>query len=115
GVADLMLTRQRLAGYEAVEIAHIENVLQSESKERVHRRSLVQEHELLSETEAVREEEQDLATSERFELQREAEQVLQQQTEFETSASGGGSFGPFSGQASVRYARHTARENASRT
>jgi hypothetical protein len=115
GVADLMVARQRLVRYEAGEIAHIENVLQSELKERVHRRSVLREEELVREEEVTRETNSDLATSERFELQREAERIFSEETQFETAASGGGSLGPFSGEASVRFARNTAREDAIRS
>ncbi len=114
-VADLMVTRQRLVGYEAGDIAHIENVLKGELKERMHRSSLLREEETVSESERIEEGTQDLSTNERFELQREAEQVLSTESQFETSASIGGSLGPFSGEASVRFARSTSREDASRS
>lgn len=115
GVADLMVTRQRLLGYEAGEIAHIENVLRSELRERVHRYLKKRDEQVIVETETTTEQTKDLATSDRFELQHEAESVLQDDTEREANASGGGSFGPFGGEASVHYARNTSRQDSERS
>ncbi len=36
GVADLLMVRQQLTGYERADVAHIENVLKGERKEREH-------------------------------------------------------------------------------
>ena len=76
GVADLMVVRQEIQRYEAGEVAHIENVLQGESKERTHRRAKRTEETFELETETTEESEKNLQTTERFELQRETKETI---------------------------------------
>lgn len=87
GMGDLMLVRQKLMRYEDGEVAHIENVLKGEYKERKHRRTRRVEEALLRETEKVEETEQDLQTTERFELQTELSQIIYEDMAFGTGVT----------------------------
>jgi hypothetical protein len=75
-VAELMLVEQKLSRYEMGEIAHIENVLKSEMRERKFRTSKTREESLMVETEETEEKENDLATTDRYELQNETQSVI---------------------------------------
>ena len=75
GTADLLVVKQQLVGYEAGEIAHIENILKGELHDRQTRRAETVETTTTTETETTKEEEQDLQTTERFEMRRESEAV----------------------------------------
>ena len=94
GVADLLMVRQELTRYQAREVAHIENVLAHELKSREHRRRSTTEETLLTETETSREEARELESTERFELQREIAETLQQDSRLEASVRVSGSYGP---------------------
>ena len=66
GLADLLVIRQELAGYELGEIAHVQNILRGERKEQVRRRVRLIEDERITEVETRREDEQAIETSERL-------------------------------------------------
>lgn len=76
GVADLLVVKQQLIGYETGEVAYIENILKGEAHRREVRRSETTEESTLTEQESLKEEERDLQSTERFELQRESQNVL---------------------------------------
>ena len=73
GIADLLVVKQQLTGYEAVDVAHIENVLKGERKLREHTRREETELITLAETETTTTEEHELETTDRFEMTRETE------------------------------------------
>lgn len=83
GVGELLIVRQQVIRYEPGEIAHIENVLQGEEKNRTHRRRDLTENIFVEETEIEREEERNLETAERFELSRESNEVIKEELKIE--------------------------------
>ncbi len=93
GVADLLVVRQQLLRYERGEIAHIENVMQSESRTRDHRRLERSETFLSTVTERVEETERELESTERFELQRASEETIEDITSREAGVTVTGSYG----------------------
>ncbi len=84
GVGDLHVVKQELQRYEAREIAHIENVLQGEQKERTHRRAKRTEETYLVETETTETIEKDLQSSERFELQKQTQENIKEDSQEES-------------------------------
>ncbi|WP_343606645.1 hypothetical protein [Fluviicola sp.] len=106
GVADLLVIKQQLLKYEMGEIAHIENILQSEKKEREHRKLERIEETYTTETETTTETQRDTQTTERFALEREISNVVQesqQNQSFNESGFGAtltASYGPASISAS---------------
>jgi len=62
--------RQQLIGYEMVEIAHIENIMLGETRERSHRRRVESETVVFRETETSTESEDTRETVDRFEMTR---------------------------------------------
>jgi hypothetical protein len=94
GIADLMVVEQDLLRYELGEIAHIENVLKSETRSRTFKTSQTTERTDTTETETTEEKSQDLSSTERFELQTESQTVIN-----DTASKSGGltihaSYGP---------------------
>ncbi len=94
GFADLMVVEQELLGYRLGEIAHIENVLKSEIRERRFRTMTTTERSTLTETEVTNEKIQDLVSTERFELQTESEKVINENTSTEVGLTVNASYGP---------------------
>lgn len=93
GVADLLLVQQELKCYQAREVAHIENVLKGEQKEREHKRTITSEEFLLTEEETTTEEERELESTERFEMQREANETIRQDASLEAGLKVSGKYG----------------------
>ncbi len=78
GVGDLKVVKQWLVAYQAGEISDIHNMMQGEHKDRVHRR-LEKTQELFSYSSSESSEtSRDTQSADRFEVKREAEQVLKQ-------------------------------------
>jgi hypothetical protein len=75
-VADLFIVKEKLARYEAGDIASIENILAGEKKVRRHRNFYRTEDTLESETETVTLEERDHQVGEKFSLQSEVKNTV---------------------------------------
>ncbi|MBA4143713.1 MAG: hypothetical protein H0X43_12105 [Nitrosospira sp.] len=94
GIMDLLLVKQQLTGYEGAEVSHIANILKGEKKDRVHRTRLETETIILTEREVETTTERSLETTDRFEIRRESEKALQEETAVKGSASIKASYGP---------------------
>lgn len=94
GVSDLMLIEQKLLRYELGEIAHIENVLKSEVRERKLKTSKTTEQSTFTETEDTDEKQKDLTTTDRYELQNEIQKVISEDTSKEAGVTVTASYGP---------------------
>jgi hypothetical protein len=90
----LRKTKHHIRRYEAEEIAHVENVVIGESKKRETRRLRRTEETTIFEEEITQEEERDLQTTERMELEREAQVTLKQSQQFKVGASISAGYGP---------------------
>ena len=76
GVGDLKVVKQWLLGYKIGEISHIDNVLLGETKSRVHRHLEKTEDVFTLTSEQQEETTRDTQTTDRFEIKREAENVV---------------------------------------
>jgi hypothetical protein len=94
GMADLLIVKQEIQKYEAGEVAHIENVLQGEFKERSHRRTKVTEEIITEEAERIEETERDLQSTERFELKNNSEKTIKEDMKVEAGVQVTASYGP---------------------
>lgn len=114
GIGDLTVVRQKLARYEAGEIAHIENIMAHERRARNHRR--LQQYELTTVVEKVHEEEnkRDLQSTERFELQQEIQKTIRSETSFQAGVDISGGFGPVKITASAKYATNDSVEESNK-
>jgi hypothetical protein len=115
GIADLMIVEQKLARYELGEIAHIENVLEKETRERRFRTSTTTEESALIETETTDEKEKDLSSTERFELQSETQNVINENASLEAGLTVNASYGPsVDATATLNAASSSARQHSDR-
>jgi hypothetical protein len=94
GVADLLVVKQQIKRYEAGEIAHVENVLAGEKKSRAHRQLDRVEETTMTESETTRQQETELTTADRFELNRETSQTIKEDQQVGLGLSLSGKYGP---------------------
>jgi hypothetical protein len=94
GVAELMVVKQQITRYEPGEIAHIENVLDGESKIRRHRKLDRIEEETVSFNEETTTQERELEATERFELNKETTTTVQRDQKRGFGLSLSGRYGP---------------------
>jgi hypothetical protein len=112
GIADLMVVEQELARYELGEISHIENVLQSELREHKLMTSQITDVTNLTETEVTDQKTQDLQSTDRFELQTEAQNVITSDTSKEDGVTLTASYGPVSLTANYNATSNTATQDS---
>jgi hypothetical protein len=106
GVGDLLVVRQELKAYELTDFAHVENVLAGELREREHRRLRVREETITTETEQETQKDRDLQSTDRNEMQTEAEKTLKSEMGIDAGLQLSGSYGPtvsFSSSLSVSF------------
>jgi hypothetical protein len=116
GIADLLVVKQQLIGYEAADVAHIENVLRGESKEREHTRRRETEEITFVETELTTTEERELESTSRFELSRETSTTINEDASLKAGLTVSGKYGPtveFSASAEGSVSR--SKEEATKT
>ena len=94
GVGDLLIVKQVLKAYELADFAHVENVLAGELRDRQHRRLSQREEIIINESETETEKERSLQTTERNEMQNEAEKTVKEQTQLDAGLQVSGSYGP---------------------
>lgn len=115
GMGYANIIRQELVKYEADEIAHIENILARESKEKTHRNLKIKEESFFSESERNEETETNTKTTDRFELSKEVNTLVSQATQFEAGVSLSAGYGPVSLTANVGYATASSSSEATST
>ena len=93
GVGDLLKVEQILKAYELSDFAHVENILAGEEHYRNHRRLNVREETVEFETEEETQSERDLQSTERNEMQTEAEKTVRSQFELDAGVHVTASFG----------------------
>lgn len=116
GVADLLVVRQQLTGYEGADVAHIENVLRGERKLREHSRRQETEVITVSETEVTTSDERELETTDRFEMTREASETIKEDVALKAGLNITGKYGPvveFSASAEGSFQR--SKEEATKS
>ena len=93
GWGDLVVARERLAGYRAREIAHIENILPGETKLREHERTSKTKEVVETETITETETELDSQTTDRYELQTQSQDSIQQNFSIQSGVNTSGRYG----------------------
>jgi len=110
-IGELLVVRQKPKAYELADIAHIENILIGEERERVHRRLRQTEEEITSTTISETESERDSQTTEREEISSEIAKEVSSRVQAGGELSLSGKYGPsvkFSSSASAEYERTSA-------
>ncbi|MCD9098023.1 hypothetical protein LU699_13230 [Luteimonas fraxinea] len=118
GIADLLMVRQQLIGYERADVAHIENVLRGEKKEREHTTRRETEELTFRETEVSTSEERELETTDRFEMTRESSETIKEDASLKAGLTVSGKYGPTveftaSAEGSMSRSKEEATKSAS--
>lgn len=119
GIADLLVVKQQLVRYEAADLAHIENILKGEKKEREHIRRRETEELVFRETEITTSEERELESTNRFEMSRETSQTIKEDASLKAGLSVSGKYGPTvefsaSAEGSVSRSKEEATNSAAK-
>ncbi|MFN8591662.1 MAG: hypothetical protein U0031_09410 [Thermomicrobiales bacterium] len=119
GIADLLVVKQQLIGYEGADIAHIENVLKGERKEREHTRRRETEELTFRETETISSEERELESTDRFEMTRETSATIREDASLKAGLNISGKYGPTvefsaSAEGSMSRSKEEATKSATR-
>lgn len=112
GIGDLKVVKQTLLAYVAGEVAHIENVLKGESKERTHRKLDRTETTIFTSVEETKDTERDTQSTDRFELKREAEQTLKEDMSVKAGLTVTASYGPVVATATGDFAYSTSKQES---
>ncbi|NGM84207.1 hypothetical protein G5B47_17480 [Paenibacillus sp. 7124] len=112
GIGDLKVVKQTLLQYVPGEVAHIENVLKGESKERKHRKLDRTETTLFTSEEETKENERDTQSTDRFELKREVEQTIKEDLSLKAGLTVTSSFGPVITTATGDLAYSTSKQES---
>ena len=116
GVTDLLIVEQQRVRYQASEIAHIENVLEGEQFKRSHRKFTRIEELLETEAEVSEENERDIQSSEKFELEKEVSSLIKEEQKINLGTRVSASYGPFvSVESEFGLENLNASEKAQRT
>ena len=95
GIGDLLMVREHVLRYEGGDLAHVENVLKSETLSRDTRRLERTETTILQETETTKEQTCDTQTTDRFSLKRETSDTIKSDSSFKAGVSVDAKYGPF--------------------
>ncbi len=94
GIADLLVVREHVLRYEPGEIAYVENVAKKELLKRVTNRKETSESSTLTTTTLATQTEHDLQTSNRFDLQRQSQSVVNQSVASVPGVGSSEAYGP---------------------
>lgn len=115
-IADLKVVRTGPPRYVPGAIAHVENVMGRESRERTFRTLEQVETTTVTETETTRETSQELGTNSQLTLQQEASSAISEATQMEAGVKISASYGPaVDVDLDARVARQDSREESART
>ncbi len=114
GIGDLKVVKQKLLAYVPGEVAHIENVLKSEFKERKHRTLDRTETIVFSSEEETHETERDTQTTDRFEVKKEAEQTIKEDMGVKAGVTVTGQFGPVTVTTQGDFAYSTSKQESTK-
>ncbi|MET8093392.1 hypothetical protein [Micromonospora sp. NPDC005220] len=115
GVGDLKVVKQTLLGYAPGEVAHIENVLKGEHRERVHRMLDRVETTYFESSEEVNETERDQQSTDRFELKKEADRTVKEDMSVQAGVTVTAAFGPVVTTAHGDFAYATSKQESTRS
>lgn len=115
GIGDLKVVKQTLLAYVPGEVAHIENVLKGESKERKHRKLDRTETTLFTSEEETKETERDTQSTDRFELKRETEQTIKEDMSVKAGLTVTASYGPVVATATGDFAYSTSKQDSAKS
>lgn len=115
GIGDLKVVKQKLLAYLPGEVAHIENVLKGESKNREFRVLNRLETTMVESLETVEQHERDTQTTDRFELKKESESTIKEDMSVQAGLTVSGSYGPVTMTAHGDFAYSTSKSESAKS
>jgi hypothetical protein len=110
GIADYLKVEQSLQGYVEGEVAHIENVMARERREKATKKTSKSEITTVESSDSEKEQLRDTSSTERFEMQNEIAKAMQQTKDAHAEAHVDGSYGGISFGVSGGFATHNSKE-----
>lgn len=110
GVADYLKVEQSLQGYVEGEVAHIENVMARERREKATKKTSKSEITTVESSDSEKEQLRDTSSTERFEMQNEIAKAMQQTKDAHAEAHVDGSYGGINFGVSGGFATHNSKE-----
>ncbi|OUS01597.1 hypothetical protein A9Q86_07425 [Flavobacteriales bacterium 33_180_T64] len=115
GIADYNKVEQSTQGYVEGDVAHIENIMAREFKERSTRKLRRKEDTFTSSTETEREQLSDTTSTTRFEMQNEVSKIIANSKDFGASVNANYTYGKtLSLSAGASFAAHNSKEESTR-
>jgi hypothetical protein len=114
GIADYKKVEQTVHCYVEGEVAHIENIMAREYREKSTRRLRRSENTTTTSKESEREHLNDTTSTDRFEMQNEVAKVMQDSKDFSANASVMGTAFGITASAGANYATHNSKEESTR-
>lgn len=118
GIADYLKVEQTTHAYVEGEVAHIENVMAREYREKSTRRLRRSENTTTTSSDTEKEKLTDTTTATRFEMQSEIAKILQESKDVGAYANFGANWGPKQASYSINvgatYAHHSSKEESTR-
>lgn len=114
GIADYKKVVTEICGYRAGEVAHIENILAGETREKVTTKTHTSEVTQTDTTEIETENISDSTSTSRFEMQTEIAKMQLEQKQFDAHANVHASYGVVTLDAGANYATNTTKEESNR-
>jgi hypothetical protein len=114
GIAEYKKVEQSVRCYVPGEVSHIENIMAREYKDKTTRRLQKTENTDTTSSETEKERLTDTSTTNRFEMQNEISNVIQQSKDFSAFANVHGDFGMIKFDAGAAFATHTSKEESTR-
>ncbi|MDQ0783947.1 hypothetical protein [Chryseobacterium sp. W4I1] len=115
GIADYLKVEQSTHAYVEGEVAHIENIMAREYREKSTRKLRRSENTTTSSSDTEREQLSDTTTANRFEMQSEVSKILQESNDFAGFANANFKVGPsFSMNVGANYANHRSKDESTR-
>lgn len=114
GMADLKVIRSVLLKYEIGEMAHIENVLDGETKVREFNTMKRMEETLMTEEETTTDNEKESQTTDRFELEKEVSSVVREDMQINTGVKLTATYGPVSIDTHFDFQYNTSKEDSNK-
>ncbi|KAF2276155.1 uncharacterized protein EI97DRAFT_467385 [Westerdykella ornata] len=116
GMGDLLVVKQQLVGYDGADIAHIENVLKGESKDRQHTSTSRTESSTFVETEISTTDDHELSSTSRFEMSKESANTIKEDQSLKAGIQVSAKYGPFvEVSASVEGATSRSKEEVNKS
>ena len=112
GIADYKKVEQTVQGYVEGDVAHIENVMAREYKEKATRKLRRSENTTTTSSETEREQLTDTTSTDRFEMQTEVAKVLQEGKDFAAGASFDADLDTYKFGTNVNMATHSSKEES---